>query len=47
MSKLDAKLKPTGSWINGINVLSIALDLDRRTPAGDAITGSFQADECR
>ena len=46
-SKLDANLKPTGSWINGINVLSIALDLDCRTPAGDAIAGSFKADECQ
>ena len=47
MSKLNAKLEPTGSWIDGINVLSIALDLDYRTPAGDAITGTFQADECQ
>ena len=46
-AKLDAKLKPTGSWINGINVLSIALDLDCRTPSGDAIAGSFKADECQ
>ena len=46
-AKLDAKLKPTGSWINGINVLSIELDLDCRTPAGDAIAGSFKADECQ
>ena len=46
-TKLDAKLKPTGSWINGINVLSIDLDLDCRTPAGDAIAGSFKADECQ
>lgn len=46
-TKLDARLKPTGSWINGIDVLSIALDLDCRTPAGDAIAGSFQADECK
>jgi len=44
---LEATLKPTGAWINGINVLSIALDLDCRTPAGDAIAGSFQADECQ
>ena len=44
--KLDAKLKPTGSWINGINGLSIELDLDCRTSAGDAIVGSFKADEC-
>ena len=46
-TKLDAKLKPTGAWINGINVLSIELDLDCRTPAGDAIAGSFKADECQ
>ena len=45
-TKLDAKLKPTGSWINGINVLAIDLDLDCRTPAGDAIAGSFAAEEC-
>jgi hypothetical protein len=44
--KLDAKLKPTGSWINGINILSLELDLDCTTPAGDAIAGSFKADEC-
>ena len=46
-ARLDARLKPTGSWINGINVLSIALDLDCRTPTGDAIAGSFKADECQ
>ena len=46
-AKLDAKLEPTGSWINGINVLSIALDLDCRTPAGDAIACSYKADECQ
>jgi hypothetical protein len=45
--KLVAKLKPTGSWINGIDVVSLQLDLDCRTPAGDAIVGSFEADECK
>ena len=44
---LVAEMKPTGSWINGINVLSLRLELDCRTASGDAIAGSFEADECQ
>lgn len=40
-------LTRTGSWINGIDVVKVALDLDCATQAGDFVVGKLSADECR
>ena len=38
--------QPTGSWINGINVVKIALTLSCKDAAGDAVVGQVAAEEC-
>ncbi len=43
----EPQLQRTGSWINGIDVVKVALDLDCTTLAGDRVVGKLSADECR
>ena len=38
--------QPTGSWINGINLVRIALTLSCKNAAGDAVVGQVAAGEC-
>ena len=43
----EPHLERTGSWINGIDVVKVTLDLDCATVAGDRVVGKLSADECR
>jgi hypothetical protein len=42
-----AELEPTGSWVNGVDLVSLHVDLDCRAADGNAIVGSHTAAECQ
>lgn len=45
--KLVADLDSTGSMVNDVLYVSLKLDLDCRTADGNAVVGSYSADECQ
>jgi hypothetical protein len=46
-SRFDVAVQPTGSWINGIDQVSLAIDLDCHSARDEAVVGSYRAAECQ
>jgi len=42
----EAELGPAQEWVNGVDVISLDVELDCRTASGDAVVGSYHADRC-